>query len=80
LFNLGLTEVKEEAGDGSGLVDVSARVVKTELVVLKGLDATVDDDDDDQEIETGNDNLGASMEDNDPHDIGGFNRFVVEFF
>ena len=67
LFNLGLTEVKEEAGDGSGL-DVSARVVKTELVVLKGLDATVDDEDDDADA-TASQNSGM-VQDHDPHDIG----------
>ena len=63
LFNLGLTEVKEEAGDGSGL-DVGARVVKTELVVLKGLDATVDDEEDDASSQAG------LVHDHDPHDIG----------
>ena len=66
LFNLGLTEVKEEAGDGSGL-DVGARVVKTELVVLKGLDATVDDEEDD--VDNGSSQAGL-VQDHDPHDIG----------
>ena len=66
LFNLGLTEVKEEAGDGSGL-DVGARVVKTELVVLKGLDATVDDEDDDGDPVSSQPGL---VQDHDPHDIG----------
>ena len=74
LFNLGLTEVKEEAGDGSGL-DVSARVVKTELVVLKGLDATVDDEDDDADA-TASQNSGM-VQDHDPHDIGALSFFPV---
>ena len=59
--------MKEEAGDGSGL-DVGARVVKTELVVLKGLDATVDDEDDD--TDTPISQTAGMVQEHDPHDIG----------
>ena len=59
--------MKEEAGDGSSL-DCGARVVKTELVVLKGLDATVDDEEDD--VDPHPPPSDGLVPDHDPHDIG----------